>query len=204
MNRRTVLALPLALAVVLAACSQPMRGTSSPVSEQTTTTTSVELPAYGAPKVDHPLDVSYFRQAPCETLTEEQVAKFVGARFEARSLPDDHTGPRCIWSPVGNARPLMWAAYPSLSDRGLTTLYYNRDAYAFFEEGPPVGGYPSLVYDVVDRRPSGACAVRVGTSDRETLDVSVWLGERKVGVLDPCEATQEVAGAAVETIKARN
>ncbi|EHR48879.1 hypothetical protein SacmaDRAFT_0578 [Saccharomonospora marina XMU15] len=204
MKRSALFALPLAIAVALTACSQTTRGISSPVSPRTSSTAAVELPGYGAPKVEHPLDITHFRQVPCDTLTVEQVRTFIGTEFETRSDPNAAAGPRCMWTPVGDNTPGMWAAFPNLSDRGLTTLYYNRHDYAFFEETPPASGYPSLAYDLVDRRADGACIVRVGTSDQETLDVSVWLGDRKVGVLDPCKATHQVASAAVKTIKARN
>ncbi|WP_230863084.1 DUF3558 family protein [Amycolatopsis camponoti] len=75
--------------------------------------------------------------------------------------------------------------------------------YPFFEPLEPVDGYPLVAYDGVgDQRARGECTVAVGTSDTQTVDISVDQSEKNIGKNDPCEAARQVTAMVLGNAKA--
>ncbi|NIJ14325.1 hypothetical protein FHU38_004669 [Saccharomonospora amisosensis] len=191
------------MAVLLtgAACARTVPGTATlaPVVRQ-----SDELPGYGAPKVEKPLDIDYFLANPCAALTDAQIVKYYGEGNVKSPKLDEATGPECRWYTPKQGPAGINIIYPDIHDLGLTALYDSKYMYAFLYELEPVDGYPVVAYGILDERAEGECALRIGTSDRATIDVTIRLGERKIGKLDPCEDGRAVAVDIIRNIKARN
>ncbi|MFF5986181.1 DUF3558 domain-containing protein [Prauserella flavalba] len=213
MRPRPHLIVALSAAALLTACSGEEPGTASPApTEQTRAPTSTSptsqaaaLPANGAPGVENPLDIDHFLNAPCDTITSAQMEEYFGSGVERKQRTNASTGPECTWfRDDGNARAGVAVAFPQVTDQGLSALYGHRDDYAYFNELDPVAGYPAVAYDGVDGRGEGQCAVRVGTSDEATVDITIYLSRQALGSVDPCDAAHEVATAVVGNIKARN
>ena len=174
-------------------------GTSSQ-SQQPSSGGGEELPFAGAPEVTDPLDTTRFQQDPCQALTAAQTRKLnlppSGTPEKGRPL-----GNACIWS---NTETLAEAEvhFSDKDPRGLSALYAVKDQYAYFEELPPIDGFPAVARSGVDDRDTGRCSVVVGVSDEVTFDVPVRLSDANVGKRDPCEAAVQVARMALETMKA--
>ncbi|MEU3273767.1 DUF3558 domain-containing protein [Saccharomonospora sp. NPDC006951] len=193
--------LALACGTLLSACT-----TAKPSTAETPPSTSDEaineLPSYGAPKVDRPLDISQFLKAPCDSLARETAEEFLGTAQPVQNS-DTGAGPSCNWY-TSTSNASMHVTFVQLDNMGLTSLYRNMAGYEFFEEIDSSADYPTVAYGVNDNRDHGECTVRVGTSDQESTDVTVFLSDDRVGRLDPCEAAHEVATAVIGNIKARN
>jgi hypothetical protein len=149
-----------------------------------------------APTVDKPLDIARFQRDPCRSLTTVQTQDLdlppVGEPVAGRPL-----GNACLWrNPETRGE-----AEIQFSDQGLGALYRLRDRAAYFEELPPIEGYPAVARSEVDEREKGRCTVVVGVSDQVTFHVPTRLSPRDVGDRDPCEAAVEVAGMAVLTMR---
>ncbi|PXY32776.1 hypothetical protein BAY60_06885 [Prauserella muralis] len=178
------------------------QSTALPASPNVPTSEGDSLPANGAPQVDRPLDIATLLQQPCDVLTDAEIEEFFGERIAPTSDVNAPTGPDCHWQvPRGPAG--ISVIFPQLDERGLSSLYANRDNLPLFEEMSPVDGYPVVAYST-DRRHDDECTLRIGTSDRETIDITLYLGESKIGQLDPCQAVRDqVATAMIRNIKAR-
>lgn len=198
----------LGLAVtVVTGCTTTSPGEPTPATVDASTPDSTspppgddeEPPFAGAPKVDDPLDTTRFQQNPCKTLSTDQTRQL--------NLPP--TGELDEKTPLGNT--CRWRNRETVADaeihfsnedpRGLSAQYDAQDEYAFFEELPPIDGYPAIANDILDDRDIGRCTVVVGVSDEITFDASVQLSEANVGKKDPCAAAAEVAGMALRTMK---
>lgn len=196
---------------VIAGCSGEEPGTPSPTTPVADASTSAStgngdsLPRNGAPKVENPLDTSYFRQQdPCAAITDAEMAEFFGDGVTAKPRPDGAAGPACAWNAAGIGQASIDVIFPTVDKAGLSGLYSNRNEAAYFLEVPPANGYPTVAWSLGDQRPEGRCTVEVGTSDTETVNVSIALSEDKVGKIDPCEAAHEVAATVIGNIKERN
>jgi hypothetical protein len=194
----------------MAGCSDTEPGTPSPSTSELADATppapssSESLPAYGAPKVDNPLDLNHFKtQRPCDAITDAEMTEFFGSDVTKKPDLDGAAGPACSWD-VNPGQAGIGIIFGTVTELGLSALYRKRDEWAVFDELAPASGYPAVSYNLGDERPQGRCTIRVGTSDTETVDVSLALSEDKIGQIDPCEATHEVASTVIDNIKERN
>lgn len=194
---------------VVAGCSGEEPGTPSPTTSTvgpnagTSDGNSNSLPRHGAPKVENPLDTTYFRQQdPCAAITDAEMTEFFGDGVTTKPRPAGAAGPACAWHAKGFGRAGIDVIFTTVDQSGLSGLYGNRNEMEFFEELSPANGYPAVAYGSADRESD--CTVRVGTSDTESVDVSIALSEDKVGKVDPCEAAHEVSSAVIGNIKERN
>ena len=158
------------------------------------------MPFAGAPKVNDPLDTTRFQEDPCQALTADQAESLA---FPPTGKPQDMAfGNACEWR--------------NPDTRGAATVHFlDRDPYGLsseylaHEDGrtelfvvlPPIEGYPAVVNNVVDRRPTGACTVVVGVSDEIRFEVPIRLSPENIGKKDPCEIAAMVAGMALQTMK---
>ena len=130
------------------------------------------------------------------------MTEFFGEGVTAKPDLQGAAGPECVWD-TGLGRAGIQVIFPTVDQSGLSGIYANRNKGGFFEELPPADGYPAVAY-TSGQRIEGECTVRVGTSDTESVDVTLALSENKVGQIDPCEAAHEVAATVVGNIKERN
>jgi hypothetical protein len=158
-----------------------------------------DLPFAGAPKVNNPLDTRRFQQDPCLALTSEQAQNLtLPAIGKPRDAP---LGKACTWTnrdTGGEAEVHFLSEDP----RGLSAQYQAKDRYAYFEELPPIEGYPAIAADIADDREKGTCTVSVGVSDETTFIVPVQVSQVNIGTKDACEVAVMVAGMALRTMKA--
>jgi hypothetical protein len=146
------------------------------------------------------LDTDRFEQDPCQVLSAAQVEQLKAQPGEQH---DGGLGNACEFRSRADRLARIDVAFADEYPHGLSALYQgDKDGkWAYFEELPPIGGYPAVAYDSVDRRDTGACAVDVGTSDEVAFEVTMRLSEGNVGKKDPCATAAMVAGLVVETMK---
>ncbi|WP_081736360.1 DUF3558 domain-containing protein [Amycolatopsis orientalis] len=204
--RRTTLILSAA-AFALAACSTPTNGTPTPTNggSSPSSSTSPSLPP-GVPKVNHPIDVTRFKQDPCKALTKAQVEELLGSSdTETVPRPDGEAGPACRWSIPSTAEPRINVIFGNSPDGGTASVYAAKgNAYKLVEPLAPIDGYPVTAYGVIDRRAEGACSVSLGISDTETVGIAATQSAANVGKKDPCNAAREGAIRVLATIRGGN
>ncbi|WP_328613556.1 DUF3558 domain-containing protein [Amycolatopsis sp. NBC_00355] len=202
--RRTLVLLSASL-LTLTACSSAKSGTAAPVSSavQTPSKSEGSVPGPGVPPVDNPLDTSQFKKAPCKALANDEVITFLGSTATPTEELDAPGGPTCNWHPSGVTHASIGVIFNKVDNAGLTGIYEKKGTtYPFFEPQDPIDGYPSVAYGLKDERSSnGLCALAVGTSDREMIDVSIEQSETNVGKKDPCAAAREVASKVLEQLR---
>ncbi|RZQ62069.1 DUF3558 domain-containing protein [Amycolatopsis suaedae] len=207
------------LAVVLVGCSSggggQVAGTPTPAPPTSSPPVSsprdgelpppqgeVSVPGAGAPSVSRPLEVGRYEQEPCSTLSAAQVEEYMGtgATSEATNLG----GPGCEWHKP-QTQLAITVKFLKIHDLGLTALYANRSQYQLFRELDPVASYPAVAWGLTDdSMTKGQCRVRVGISDRATMDFILKLSEKNVGKMDPCAGAREVAQAVITNIQGGN
>ncbi|QFU94132.1 DUF3558 domain-containing protein [Amycolatopsis sp. YIM 10] len=163
-----------------------------------------DVPAFGAPKVASPIDISKSEAQPCETLTDAQIADLLGTDTkESRDESGDViAGPGCGWHSYGSQAAFVAVLFPKVTDIGLSGFYREKgDQYKFFEEMAPVRGYPTVAWNNTDEKAIGRCNVVAGTSDRATVNVTVRQSEQNVGKKDPCEAARDVLDMVIGNIQ---
>lgn len=87
--------------------------------------------------------------------------------------------------------------------RGLSPEYdaNRKGKWEFFEELPDIEGYPAITRGT-DLREDGSCTAVVGVADDLAFELIVQLSLTNIGKRDPCEVAAEVAGLALQTMKA--
>lgn len=191
--RRSLALAPLAL-FALAGCSSTAPGQAVPAEhtdQPAPSSTSDQVPGPGVPKVQSPIDITKFKQNPCESLTSAQISDLLGDGARVNPDPRGPGGPGCGWF----SQAQIVVVFPNVDKLGLTSVYRAKGgAYPFFMPLAPVDGYPVVAYGTADLRGRlGECNVALGTSDRETLDVSITQSAAHKGEKDPCESAREVA-----------
>ncbi len=161
------------------------------------------LPDSGAPKVENPIDTARFEAKPCSVASRAQLKK-AGYEFDdAEPRPGNSTGSECKWTFAESGQGIVAGTFVTLGGRGLSDLYDQRDTSyrALFEEVPSVAGYPAVIYNTVDARPSGLCTVSVGVRDDLTYEIAASLISGHPNYADSCKVALEIAEIAVETMK---
>lgn len=179
---------------------------TQPSENDTSPEESEAVPGYGAPKIDNPLELDAFQQAPCETLASDQVTEILGDGVAGQPDLSGTVGPTCQWA-KSRSTAQVDLAFPDASDLGLTGIYKAKQSgkYGFLRELGSASGYPVIAYGYEDRSMSaGICGVRVGTSDRATIDIAISLSAENVGKTDPCEAGRDIAEMVIGNIKGGN
>ncbi|AXB46704.1 hypothetical protein A4R43_33215 [Amycolatopsis albispora] len=163
-----------------------------------------DVPAYGAPKVDNPLEVGDLVQRPCTALTDAQVTELLGS--DTTEKEENVTGPACSWHSYGSEGAFIAVGFPTVNDLGLTALYRGKgQQFQFFKEMPPVRGLPAVAWGQVDdTKTQGRCGVSIGITDRSTMDATVTLSDKNIGKKDPCEATHDVLDMVVGNLQGGN
>jgi uncharacterized protein DUF3558 len=178
---------------------EPMPATSVKSPASSSPGTDQELPFAGAPKVDDPLDTKRFQSDPCQALTGDQVRSLAMAPT-GKLRKDAPLGRACTWTNPDTGAEVE-VHFLDKDPRGLSAQYQTRDRYAYFDELPPIEGYPAIAADVADDRSNGLCTVSVGASDETTFIVPIRLSQVNIGTKDPCDVAAMVAGMALQTMK---
>ncbi|MEU4246096.1 DUF3558 domain-containing protein [Amycolatopsis sp. NPDC026612] len=195
--------------LLVAACTTTQNGTAtpSPMSSITSKTgdPASQLPGAGVPAVPSPIDTTQFQQKPCTTLTDTQIAKLLGSDVEPKENPTDEAGPSCFWHPRAVTQAAVSVIYVTKNRRGLTAIYQQQGTtFPLFIPMEPVDGYPTVAYGQADlRTTNGKCAIALGTSNQDIIDVSVALSEGNIGKKDPCAAAHEVTATVLNNLQAR-
>lgn len=205
--RRTVLLISAA-AFALSACSTPATdGTPTPTGGSGASPSAYgQTPGLEVPKVANPIDLTRFKQAPCNALTDAQAQEILGPKVESKERLDGAAGPACMWAPPVATRPTVDVIFSNLQDSGTASVYAAKgNTYKLVEPLEPIDGYPVTAYDTVDERASkGRCSVALGTSDTQTVGVSLEQSEANIGKKDPCAAAREAAIRVLTTIRGEN
>lgn len=206
MLNRTLATLITALATLslIIGCSDQSNGTPTPIEGSgQSPQPGNSLPSHGAPKVENPIDTAKFEADPCSVTTNAQLKKAGFDMKAPETQPDNATGPQCKWTFSQSGYGVVAGAFVSISDRGLSDLYDQRDTTyrELFEEIPSVAGYPAVIYDTQDARKSGLCAVAVGVRDDQTYEVATLFISDNPDFSNPCKVAQKIAEIAVGTMK---
>jgi hypothetical protein len=196
--------IPLSASIlVLSACTTVNGGSASPSSQPSESTSTAELPGPGVPKVESPIDVTHFKQAPCDSLTADQITELLGTGVIPKTDLDSQAGPSCSVHPPQVTQAGVLIIFTAIDNRGLTSIYAAKDTkYPFFMPLTPVEGYPIVAYGLADDRAThGRCQIAVGTSDEQTVDVGVTQSEENIGKKDPCEAARGVAASVLTNLR---
>ncbi|WP_460438074.1 DUF3558 domain-containing protein [Amycolatopsis stemonae] len=204
--RRTVLMLS-ALLLAATACSTVNPGKPSPSSNGASTSSSTEtssaVPGPGVPKVPSPIDVTRFKQAPCDALKAAQAAELLGDGVSGKADLQGPAGPSCAWDSADVSQAGVAVIFTDADQLGLTSVYAAKDKqYKFFLPLAAIDGFPIVAYGVSDERSTrGRCAVALGVSDTQVVDIHVAQSESNIGKKDPCDAAHGIASQVLENLR---
>lgn len=194
----------LAIASVLAACSQTEPGNASAESpspatpDMTTpaTPSGNSLPGE-APRVNKPLDPAPLVGQPCDALSAQDRADLGLAEGRTRDMAT-LDAKACSWKFTKESLNRADLAVITANPDGLSTIYRNKDNNAYFEP-TEISGYPAAYTSIIDDRDSGTCELWVGVNDQTTLFIVASL-ENGDATTDPCPVAGQVAEAAIDTL----
>jgi hypothetical protein len=204
--RRTLFLLSASLLTVTA-CTSQTTGTPSPSSSTPSQTSpsgpADEVPGPGVPKVENPIDVSHFQQAPCDSLTAAQITELLGGGITPQPAIEDPAGPTCNWHSPSGSQASVGVTYFNRTKLGITGIYQAKDkVYPFFMPMDPIDGYPIVAFGEIDERKTrGRCSIALGTSDNQQVDMSVALSEANIEQKDPCSAARDVASKVLDNLR---
>jgi hypothetical protein len=189
---------------VVTGCTTATAGTphavSSDVSSASPSGTEDDLPSDGAPKVDHPLDVSHFEEHPCDALKAED-AQTLNVPAEGKQN-DNGSGLGCGWTNTKSGGSLGLDFF-SGDKRGLSSLY--REAkdleFPYFEPVDDIEDYPAAAYNSKEKNPTSECLVGVGVTDQLSFSVYVAVSLDNIGRKNPCEAAVGATEMLLRTMK---
>ncbi|MEQ0563139.1 DUF3558 domain-containing protein [Amycolatopsis sp. NEAU-NG30] len=194
--------------LALTACSPEKAKTTSPIdssgpSQTQAPVTADAVPGPRVPKVDNAIDVTRFLQAPCDSLTADQIKTLLGAGVTPKTELDAPAGPSCSIHPPTVSDAGVVVMFSTVDKRGLTSIYQAQGTkYRFFMPMDAVDGYPAVAYGITDgRKTDGICQVAVGVSDQQTVDIAITQSKQNIGHKDPCEAAHGVAESVVGNLR---
>jgi hypothetical protein len=204
---RRALILISASLLMLSACTTTKTGTPSPSGSTNDNTLSPNspsgVPGPGVPKVDNPIDTTRFKHAPCDTLTAEQINILLGTGITPKPDLKAEGGPTCRWNTPEVSQASVSVTYMTANTAGLTAIYQKKgNAFPFFQPMESINDYPTVAYGLVDERKNGRCAIALGTSDTEAVDVAIAQSEENIGKKDPCAAAHDVAANVLGNLRA--
>ncbi len=203
MKLSTVPAAVAAMTFLLAGCGSndeggesTSAGNSEPTVDVGPTTTAHQV---AAPQVTDPIErLDRYKHAPCSMLTNAQATR-LGYAANVRRPPDQDNGPECEWLDKNtNGFTIVL-----LNDQplGITGVYQNKSDFGYFEP-VDVNGYPGVLGGAIDNRGNGACALNVGVTDEQVINIG---GRFHLGSPDrdnPCEVMVLAAEMALKTMGA--
>lgn len=190
------------MGLLLAGCSgggatgEPTSGDETqPTVDVGPTTTTAQV---SAPQVAEPIEgLDKYKQEPCSMLTKMQATK-LGYAADIRRPPDQDHGPECEW--LDKDTNSFTIVILNNQPEGLTGVYRNKENFGYFEPAD-VAGYPGVFGGAVENRDSGACALNVGVTDEQVINIG---GQMNLGSPDrdrPCEVMKQAAEMAINTMR---
>jgi hypothetical protein len=151
----------------------------------------------------HPIDVARFKREPCGALTDSQVTELLGSGVSGKSDLQAPAGPTCAWDSADVSQAGIGIIFMNADQLGLTSVYEAKDKqYHFFQPMEPLDGFPIVAYGASDERTSrGRCAVAIGVSDTQAVDVHVAQSEKNIGQKEPCAAAHDVAAQVLSNLR---
>ncbi|WP_410607450.1 DUF3558 domain-containing protein [Amycolatopsis sp. lyj-109] len=190
--------------VLASACTTLQNGTAAPSPTDSVTTPAPQLPGAGVPGVAIPIDTTQFQRRPCTTLTDAQIAELLGPATQPKPEDIGNFGVGCSWHPTSATQAAVSVIYATKNQRGLTAIYEQKGTtFPLFIPMDPIDGYPAVAYGQADLRAKGKCAIALGTSDQEIVDVSIALSEGKIDKRDPCAAARDVTATVLNNLRTR-
>ncbi|WP_215545111.1 DUF3558 domain-containing protein [Amycolatopsis sp. CA-230715] len=182
-------------------------GTTHPVppdpeTEPPRSSSSRALPFAGAPQVTNPLPESALSGDPCTALTPQQVKDALGDQVTQERDDIAGIGPTCFWTSARGTGAKIAVTLDTEPRHGLSGLYANVQPVAeVWRVLPGIQGFPA----VASVTPAGGaldryCKVSVGVLDTATVDAGSFLGDSKIGKVDPCTTASSAADAAITTL----
>ncbi|EHR52549.1 Protein of unknown function (DUF3558) [Saccharomonospora marina XMU15] len=211
-QRRVVVLVSAAIAIVLAGCSQPEAGTAIPDSSGSAMPSSSQTQGdnFPVPHISEPLDPSPYLDDPCGLVPRSFVNNLgYGGAGQASSgdIPGvgSLTGPGCNWGAAGQLEMMSLNFQTEARKRGEQgglrqhyALYESGDKYAYWEPAT-VASYPAAFADLADRRNRGWCNLIVGVAD--DLSFSVATQGHEDDPARACENATALATKVVELLK---
>jgi hypothetical protein len=153
-----------------------------------------------APRVDRPLDASWFLAQPCAVLDKSQLGPLGVSR---RGIPTtsgavaDYAGPFCSWHANPELGSTIGVGFITGNKNGLSDMYRGRDRFEDFRP-VEVDGYPAVFANGPDLRANGTCNVAVGVSDTLMIRASE---QGRLDAQGACDRAAQVASSALTTIR---
>lgn len=170
-----------------------------------TTTTSAApsdpLPAYGAPKVTHPLNTTKYQQNPCSVVTAAQLQALGG--YVTGKASTSSIGPACLWTNTNTVSSLQVGYYNHGAYAiGLTGIYMIKDKQYSYFQPTQIADYPAVVTDRAGNHgDKGTCIVYVGVEDDLLVAFQVNLNEDAPNYTTACSVAQQFANDGMQTMK---
>ena len=170
-----------------------------------TTTTSAApsdpLPAYGAPKVTHPLNTTKYEQNPCSVVTAAQL-QALNNHGTGKSFTNA-VGPACDWTDDATISTIQVTFYSHGAYAiGLTATYMIKDKQYSYFQPTQIAGYPAVLTDSGGTHgDKGSCVVYVGLADDLQAAFQVDLIESSPGYATACTPAQQFANDGMQTMK---
>ncbi|TCP44790.1 uncharacterized protein DUF3558 [Tamaricihabitans halophyticus] len=185
--------------IALAGCTNPVAGDAiagdtTPPRSSPSEPAEPELPHSGAPQVPNP--AGELSPSICTMLTEQDRESLALEPFPDPYPSEENPG--CKWT--GDNWSSLEIEVHEDQPAGLSSAYANRDRYDFFEELPPIRGFPAVALGDDRDIEFGDCTVQVGV--RDDLMMSVTL-ENVNGTPDPCGRSEHAATLVASQIPAR-
>lgn len=203
MNHRVHLTLFGAAAIAIVAAGCTGAPTTTPAIPATPSISGPTLPHSGAPKVEHPLPASVLSGDPCQqALTPDQVKKVFGSVVPSKRDDLPSLGPACNWT-NSDTGAVLGISYTTQVHDGLSAVYANTKPRAsLWKELPPIQGFPAIADVAIGAEAEkDFCEVSIGIRDDLTADVSLNLGNTKVGKAAPCDVAAQIADMLVTNLR---
>lgn len=129
---------------------------------------------YGAPKIEHPLNVEQHKSSPCSLIPEKAVNSYKLGNPDTTSitLPTGKKVKNCIWrSPRSGGKNDTLST--SLTGSGLDSKYGAQRKGHFYDVFKPVtiGGYPAVYATMNHDKANGSTSLILGVSDNESINI---------------------------------
>ncbi|WP_370940333.1 DUF3558 family protein [Amycolatopsis sp. cg13] len=194
--------------VFVAGCSgsSAANSASGPASDRASSSSAGKaLPYAGAPKVENPLPASVLSGHPCDSaFAPGQVGHILGEEPQGRHADNGSLGAQCHWvnSESGAALTVL---YVTEASDGLSAVYANsKQQSTVWRPLSTVRELPAVAHSAYGPKGDKSfCQVSVGINDQHDVDVSVTLSPAKVGAVDPCGVTAQIAGMVVTNLAQR-
>jgi hypothetical protein len=182
---------------LLTACGGKSGGTETP-SSSAPPSSSADVAANL--KVPAPLPTGDLLSNPCAVIAPSQydALNFAGAGTKREST-NGSLAADCKWASKSNEGNVVFISPLPINKNGISDIYSQKAQAAYFEP-VTINGYPGVLTDVHDGRPSGNCSVWVGVTDQLAVSVNAQISSDSARA-NSCSIAQNVAEAMIQHLK---